>query len=52
MQTTTAWEELRRRNGWQNLFLPREEFVEFLGEQEQEIRDLMFELGFLGSTVQ
>ena len=52
MQTTTAWEELRRRNGWQNLFLPREEFVEFLGEQEQEIRDLMFDLGFLGSTVQ
>jgi putative tricarboxylic transport membrane protein len=52
MQTTTAWEELRRRNGWQNLFLPREEFVEFLGEQEQEIGDLMSDLGFLIRTVQ
>ena len=52
MQTTTVWEELRRRNGWQNLFLPREEFVEFLGEQEQEIRDLMFDLGFLRRAAQ
>jgi putative tricarboxylic transport membrane protein len=46
MQTTTEWETLRSRNGWQNLFLPREEFVTFLEEQEQEIGDLMSELGF------
>ena len=52
MQTTAEWEELRSRNGWQNLFLPREEFVEFLGKQEQEIGDLMSELGFLRPTTQ
>jgi putative tricarboxylic transport membrane protein len=52
MQTTAEWEELRSRNGWQNLFLPREEFVAFLGKQEQEIGDLMSELGFLRTTTQ
>ena len=52
MQTTAEWEELRSRNGWQNLFLPREEFVAFLGKQEQEIGDLMSELGFLRTTAQ
>ena len=50
MQTTAGWEELRSRNGWQNLFLPRDEFVAFLGKQEQEIGDLMSELGFLRTT--
>jgi putative tricarboxylic transport membrane protein len=52
MQTTAEWEELRSRNGWQNLFLPREEFVAFLGKQEQEIGDLMSELGFLRTITQ
>ena len=52
MQTTAGWEELRSRNGWQNLFLPRDEFVAFLGKQEQEIGDLMSELGFLRTTTQ
>ncbi len=52
MQTTAEWEELRSRNGWQNLFLSREEFVAFLSTQEQEIGDLMSELGFLRTTTQ
>jgi putative tricarboxylic transport membrane protein len=52
MQTTAGWEELRSRNGWQNLFLPREEFVAFLGKQERDIGDLMSELGFLRTITQ
>jgi len=52
MQMTAEWEELRRRNGWQNLFLPREQFVEFLGNQEQEIGNLMSDLGFLRKNTQ
>ena len=52
MQTTAEWEELRSRNGWQNLFLPREEFIVFLEKQEQEIGELMTELGFLRSAGQ
>lgn len=47
MQTTAAWQRLRDRNGWQDLYLPRAEFVDFLGQQEKAIRSLMLELGFL-----
>jgi len=47
MQHTAAWEESRRRNGWQNLYLDREGFVRFLETQERDIRELMLELGFL-----
>lgn len=52
LQRTAAWEESRRRNGWQNLYLDRESFVRFLETQERDIRELMLELGFLraGST--
>jgi len=38
---------LRSRNGWQNLFLGRNDFVSFLEQQEQEVSDLLIELGFL-----
>ena len=44
---TPAWEQLRARNGWQNLYLGRREFERFLVEQEAELRTLMLEMGFL-----
>lgn len=47
MQETAEWETLRTRNGWQDFYLPRKEFIEFLQRQEQEIGSLMLELGFL-----
>ena len=47
LQRTAAWEESRRRNGWQNLYLDRASFVRFLETQERDIRELMLELGFL-----
>ena len=47
MMATKGWEELRAKNGWQNLYLPGDQFVAFLTEEEKEIGDLMRELGFL-----
>jgi putative tricarboxylic transport membrane protein len=47
MLDTPEWAELRNRNGWQDFYLPRTEFVRFLELQEREIGDLMLELGFL-----
>ena len=47
MYDTEAWEEVRARNGWVEIFNPGEEFTEFLEAQEQQIGDLMRELGFL-----
>jgi len=52
MRQTGQWDTLRRRNGWQDLYLGRDDFVRFLERQERELRELMLELGFLrtGST--
>ncbi|MEM7491494.1 MAG: tripartite tricarboxylate transporter substrate-binding protein [Pseudomonadota bacterium] len=47
MYETEAWEEVRARNGWVNIYNPGEEFRTFLEAQEQEIGDLMRTLGFL-----
>jgi putative tricarboxylic transport membrane protein len=47
MQDTGTWEDLRAKNGWQNLYLPGDDFVAFLTQQEDEIGGLMRELGFL-----
>jgi len=47
MYDTEAWETVRARNGWVEIFNPGEEFVAFLERQEQQIGDLMRELGFL-----
>jgi putative tricarboxylic transport membrane protein len=52
MQMSDEWEELRSRNGWQNLYLARVDFVRFLEKQEQDIRDLMLQLGFLREGTQ
>ena len=46
MQSTPEWRQLRDRNGWQDQFLGRRAFVEFLGRQEEQIRAQMIELGF------
>ena len=47
MLDTPEWETLRARNGWQNLYLDRRAFGDFLEQQEREIRSLLIDLGFL-----
>lgn len=47
MLATPEWEQLRAHNGWQNLYLDRHEFTRFLAQQENDIRALLLELGFL-----
>lgn len=47
MYETPAWEKVRARNGWEDLFKPGKEFSAFLEEQERVISELMGELGFL-----
>lgn len=47
MYDTPEWEAVRARNGWVNIYMPGEEFRTFLEGQEQEIGDLMRQLGFL-----
>ena len=47
MYDTPEWESVRSRNGWVNIFNPGDEFTKFLEEQENQIKSLMIELGFL-----
>lgn len=47
MLKTPEWEKMRSRNGWENFYLERHGFVQFLEQQERIIGDLMVELGFL-----
>ncbi|MEQ8366065.1 MAG: tripartite tricarboxylate transporter substrate binding protein [Roseicyclus sp.] len=47
MYDTPEWEAVRSRMGLVNIFLPGAEFETFLNGQEQQIGDLMRELGFL-----
>lgn len=47
MMETSEWETVRQRMGLVNMFRPGEEFQTFLEAQEQQIGDLMRELGFL-----
>ena len=47
MYGTDAWEEVRARNGWVNIYNPGADFTSFLEAQEAEIGGLMKELGFL-----
>lgn len=47
MYQTDEWEAVRARNGWVESFKPGTQFVSFLEQQEQEIGNLMRELGFL-----
>ncbi len=47
MYATPAWENVRSRNGWVNIYNPGDEFTSFLEQQERAIKTLMVELGFL-----
>ena len=47
MYETKEWEEVRKRNGWTNLYKPKAEFKTFLEKQEKIISSLMREMGFL-----
>ncbi len=47
MYDTPEWEEVRARNGWENIHTPGSDFMTFLEGQEKEIGDLMKKLGFL-----
>ncbi|RXJ65365.1 tripartite tricarboxylate transporter substrate-binding protein [Halarcobacter ebronensis] len=47
MYDTTQWKEVRKKNGWSDLYQPKKEFRQFLEEQEKSISSLMKELGFL-----
>ena len=47
MYETDAWVEVRDRNGWVDIFNSGDDFTVFLEAQEQQIGDLMRELGFL-----
>ncbi len=47
MYDTPAWEEVRARYGWTEIFKPDDEFVSFLEQQEVAVGSLMKELGFL-----
>lgn len=47
MYDTPEWEEVRSRNGWQNLYIPRAAFVEFLTDQEAEMEDMLRQLGVI-----
>lgn len=47
MLETPEWETVRSRMGLVNIFRPGDEFVSFLEAQEQQIGDLMRDLGFL-----
>lgn len=45
MYETDAWEVVRARNGWTNLYRPGAEFVTFLEEQEALLSALLVDLG-------
>ena len=47
MYDTEAWENVRARNGWVEIFKPGNDFITFLEKQEEEVGNLMRELGFL-----
>ncbi len=46
MYKQPAWEEVRSRNGWANIFKPGPDFISFLEQQEKAVRDLRADLGF------
>lgn len=47
MYDTPAWEVVRARNGWVNIYKPGDEFTGFLEKQEKALATLMKKLGFL-----
>ncbi len=47
MYETAEWEDVRKRNGWVNIYNEGHDFRTFLEGQEKVIGDLMKKLGFL-----
>ncbi len=47
MYATPEWEKIRTNRGWQDLYKPGAEFVDFLENQEKAIGGMMKKLGFL-----
>jgi len=47
MYTTRAWQDVRNRYGWVDLYRPGQEFVQLLEQQEATLGSLMQELGLL-----
>lgn len=47
MYDTPEWEKVRTSRGWQNLYIPGDEFYAFLEKQEKVIGDMMRTLGFI-----
>jgi len=47
MYDTPEWETVRARNGWEEIFTPDAEFVSFLENQEEAMKGLLVELGFM-----
>ena len=45
MHATDAWEEVRARNAWINIYHGRDDFVTFLEEQEVAMKGLFDKLG-------
>ena len=47
MQETDAWEEVRKRNAYVNIYNPGDDFISFLEKQTSEMTDLMKQLGVI-----
>jgi putative tricarboxylic transport membrane protein len=47
MTETPEWEAVRARNGWTNIWYEGDDFTQFLTDQEDEMREMMTDLGFL-----
>lgn len=47
MYNTPEWEKVRTSRGWQNLYIPGDDFYTFLEKQEEVIGGMMRTLGFI-----
>jgi len=47
MQETDAWEDVRKRNAYVNIYNPGDDFISFLETQTTEMTDLMKKLGVI-----
>ncbi len=47
MFATDAWRTIRDNRGWTDFFVSGDEFLAFLVQQEQEMGELLRELGLL-----
>lgn len=47
MYSTSEWEDIRTKRGWQDLYQPGDEFYTFLEAQERDLGEMMKKLGFI-----